>query len=601
MAPKKASAEDELYQLELLSLTGKVATELLNHTGINDRVLAEFILSLHDSATSVADFKAKLSEVGADFPDAFVANLDRLILRLHPKHKKAAAKPFTDAQAGSSSPSTKGKQKATHDDEERQRRARMFPGLAINDQDWQPSQEKEKGKGHAAVDEFMKEFEDLASAKSSNTTTRSAPEPSRGSSTRAEYDRAEPSSRRGRDERPPPHLSRPPPDDRPQLYKIYDGRVSNMRDFGAFVSLEGLRGPLRRHGPHWLHRCRNARQPPFGSPLPRPEGQGQEMAEERERVAARSASGANSAPLGGARGANGNGNGAGSGIAVKEDGRGRSIKRLTSPERWELRQLIASGVAKASDYPELMEEDLRTPNTQPGADSDDEEIDIEVLPIVVVLVVCAGLMGWGFGEDSANWTEVGSVNFLGRVGPRLFADSLSFDKRAPTPFGLPLEMIRASTVRRLRPRWPRKASGSLCWIGRRTALSLRTAHRNDLNKIVRADYTDANFCTLAKEAIARWRSSPVLRQFYHEVGVLFRSSASGDVWGNEGSAEEYVHKGIKHAALESDAHLEVFPAQEKARAYKLKNDTQVDEILGKARELKGDGFKGMGRRADGLL
>ena len=93
MAPKKASAEDELYQLELLSLTGKVATELLNHTGINDRVLAEFILSLHDSATSVADFKAKLSEVGADFPDAFVANLDRLILRLRPKHKKAAAKP----------------------------------------------------------------------------------------------------------------------------------------------------------------------------------------------------------------------------------------------------------------------------------------------------------------------------------------------------------------------------------------------------------------------------------------------------------------------------------------------------------------------------
>lgn len=124
---------------------------------------------------------------------------------------------------------------------------------------------------------------------------------------------------------------------------------------------------------------------------------------------------------------------------------------------------------------------------------------------------------------------------------------------------------------------------------------------HDLNKIVRADYTDANFCTLAKEAIARWRSSPVLSRFYHEVGVLFRSSATGDVWGKEGSAEEYVHNGIKHAALESDMHLEVFPAEEKVRAFKLNNDAQVEEILGKAEGLKGDGLKGMGRVQTGYF
>ena len=124
---------------------------------------------------------------------------------------------------------------------------------------------------------------------------------------------------------------------------------------------------------------------------------------------------------------------------------------------------------------------------------------------------------------------------------------------------------------------------------------------HDLNKIVRADYTDANFCTLAKEAIARWRSSPVLSRFYHEVGVLFRSSAAGDVWGNEGSAEAYVHNGIKHAALESDMHLEVFPAEEKVRAFKLNDDAQVEEILGKAAGLKGDGLKGMGRVQTGYF
>lgn len=31
-------------------------------------------------------------------------------------------------------------------------------------------------------------------------------------------------------------------DERPVLYKIYDGTVQNMRDFGAFVSLEGVQG-----------------------------------------------------------------------------------------------------------------------------------------------------------------------------------------------------------------------------------------------------------------------------------------------------------------------------------------------------------------------
>lgn len=414
-----SSAKDELYQLELLSLTGKIATELLNHTGINDRVLAEFILSLHDSATSVADFKSKLSEVGAEFPDSFVTNLDRLILRLHPKHKKpSASSAATSGKAGSSSPSAKGKEKASLEDEERQRKARMFPGLAIKDQEWQSSEEK----GRNAVDDFMKEFEDMAAAKSSSRTkgngrTRDSRSPpsvsSRNASRYDEDDRAgsSSSSRRGRDDRPPPHLSRPPPDDRPQLYKIYDGKVSNMRDFGAFVGLEGLRGRFEgmvhigsiapntrvNHPSDLLSRGQRVKVKVMSvvgdriglsmkdvdqatgrdlTPHLRIKSEA-EMAEERERHAARSASGANSAPLGGARGAS-NGNGAGSGITVKEDGRGRSIKRLTSPERWELRQLIASGVAKASDYPELMEEDLRTPNTKPGADEDDEELDIEV-------------------------------------------------------------------------------------------------------------------------------------------------------------------------------------------------------------------------------
>lgn len=60
------------------------------------------------------------------------------------------------------------------------------------------------------------------------------------------------------------------------------------------------------------------------------------------------------------------------GIMV-EDVPSRSIKRMSSPERWELKQLIASGVVDPADYPELNEDlDFN------GSIEPEEEIDVEV-------------------------------------------------------------------------------------------------------------------------------------------------------------------------------------------------------------------------------
>lgn len=62
----------------------------------------------------------------------------------------------------------------------------------------------------------------------------------------------------------------------------------------------------------------------------------------------------------------------GGGIMV-EDVPSRSIKRMSSPERWELKQLIASGVVDPADYPELNEDlDFH------GSVEPEEEIDVEV-------------------------------------------------------------------------------------------------------------------------------------------------------------------------------------------------------------------------------
>ena len=81
-----------------------------------------------------------------------------------------------------------------------------------------------------------------------------------------------------------------------------------------------------------------------------------EMEEERAR-ASRTMTGANAVPL-----------------RSHDHAPVRSAKRLTSPERWELKQLISSGAIDASEYPEL-EEDSANPMAQVEIE---EELDVEI-------------------------------------------------------------------------------------------------------------------------------------------------------------------------------------------------------------------------------
>jgi len=82
-----------------------------------------------------------------------------------------------------------------------------------------------------------------------------------------------------------------------------------------------------------------------------------EMEQERMQ-AARASSGANAVPL-----------------RAKEDTAPvRSAKRLTSPERWEIKQLISSGAIDASEYPDL-DEDFSNPMARAEIE---EELDVEI-------------------------------------------------------------------------------------------------------------------------------------------------------------------------------------------------------------------------------
>ncbi|WFD38003.1 RNA helicase [Malassezia japonica] len=337
--------DDPLYRLEFLSLVSKIATEVENHLGIHDRTLAEFVISLHEQSGSLKVFQSKLDEAGAEFSTAFVENLDRLITTLHPKHKQE-------------------KKEQKGDTAESERRAQMLPGLAIEDQEW-----------------------GLPSYYDTPAKPGPPPRPPRRNS-------QSPPRERGRERRRSPDYARPVQRDEHAVpHKIYDGRVSGVKDFGAFVTLDGVVGrqdglvhisamsservghpsDVVARGQHVKVKVLSVQNNRISLSMKEvdqhtgrdlvPQHRMRSDADVRSDRAAATLTGANTAPLG---------------MAPPPDVPERGRKRLTSPERWELKQLIASGMAKASDYPELIEEEFATPATRMRGDDKDEEVDIEV-------------------------------------------------------------------------------------------------------------------------------------------------------------------------------------------------------------------------------
>lgn len=220
-------ADDDLYNLEFLSLVAKISQELVNHLNLDDKVLAEFLIALHEECNgSLPAFKAKLQEMEARFSDSFIEGVDRLILSMHPKYKKRKKTSKTNGKA-------KGNE-AELDEAERKRR--MFPGLALKNQD-PPSA--------VSDDVFLKELGDIVNGRKRPSPTDEPPSkrqkrsPSPRSRSPSPVRGRRYNERRGRsDDR---HGTRNL-DERPVLYKIYNGKVVGLKDFGAFVALEGVVG-----------------------------------------------------------------------------------------------------------------------------------------------------------------------------------------------------------------------------------------------------------------------------------------------------------------------------------------------------------------------
>jgi len=431
---------DDLASLELLSLVSKITSELQNHLGISDKTLAEFVIAQHSKCPSLDDFKSQMTAMGAEFPQSLVESIDRLILTMHPQHKGKRQD---------------GGRNGTTDEDSRldvDEKTRVFKGLAIPDkeQQWEDEPEPTIGNGTVnAYDDTFAALESLAGkpkqSETSNGRKRSrSPEddgkgrrtkeprrsrsrsysrerhrhrkrrnsssdddygrPTNGHNSRHKSHRDDYKDRRRQRDEGDDYFRKPPTpevDDAPKLYKVYHGVVTGVKDFGAFVNLQGVKGKVdglvhvsaMQEGARVNHPSDLvSRSQPVKIKVVSIQGTriGLSM-KEVDQVTGRDlvpqkrlASGANMERLDGT-GVESNGASRYGGLStevpvIEGDMNGkhmRNKKRMTSPERWEIQQLIASGAISAAEYPDINEEYNATLAGE-GEFEEEEDVDIEV-------------------------------------------------------------------------------------------------------------------------------------------------------------------------------------------------------------------------------
>ncbi|KAF9095828.1 DEAH-box ATP-dependent RNA helicase prp22 [Mortierella sp. AD031] len=367
----------DLEQFEVLELVNKIRNEVLNHLGMDDKSVAEFIIHVHEKSADYTAFKDTLQDAG-DFSPSFIGNLDRLIRTMHPKYRKAAEPTVADKAAVAD------------------QKAHRFPGLAIPDRPgWLADEdEKPKDKKVPAADDFMSEFENMIETAKQETRNRSrsrsrSPRRKRARSrSRDSYRRSRSRSPSRRDDRRRyESSSKSSLDDAPVLYKIYSGKVTNTKPFGAFVTLEGVKGKVEgmvhigmlaagrvNEVSDVVKRNDNVKVKVMSVTSTRvslsmkdvDQKTGKDLSphlrirtkEEMAQDAARNPDRPSS-----------------SGVPIIDDDEPRSskLKRMSSPERFELKQLRASGVQLPVGHDDL-DEDFGTIDNMEA----EEDLDIEL-------------------------------------------------------------------------------------------------------------------------------------------------------------------------------------------------------------------------------
>nr|GMD52597.1 probable pre-mRNA-splicing factor ATP-dependent RNA helicase DEAH5 [Ipomoea batatas] len=398
---------DGLKKLEYLSLVSKVCSELETHIGVGDKVLAEFITDMGRNCETVEEFDEKLKESGAEMPDYFVRTLLTII------HAILPPKPKSESEKDSKRTDKGEKFSALKIKDDRDRIKELEREIEVEAKKNRGKDEEEDRRDRDDRRDRRRERDrddrrdrDRDSRRDRNRDDRR--ERDRGDRRERGNDAEYRSHDRDRDNRYERRKRRDSDEDRdddrknamyrseePELYRVYKGRVSRVMDTGCFVQLDEFRGKegLVHVSQMATRRVANAKdlvkrdQEVYVKVI---SVSGQKLSLSMRDVDQNT--GKDLLPLKKSlddddlRENPSGGNMEGtrtriglSGIRITEDDvvvpSRRPLKRMSSPERWEAKQLMASGVLSVKECPMFDEEGDGLLYQEEGAE---EELEIEL-------------------------------------------------------------------------------------------------------------------------------------------------------------------------------------------------------------------------------
>lgn len=333
----------------------------------NDQTLAEFILALHEkSGGKYLEFLQALKDNGADFSIPFTETLHRIITQMTAAFTQLEESTSTAVPSTSTIIGDKGR----------------FSGLSLpNDPNahLKLMEDLKENELSVARQRAARSLANNASSKSRDDRQRQRSRSPRDRNDMDHRDRRDQSDRHeisSRDyDRRDRRRSRAPPiqklDDEPIIGKVYDGRVTTLKDFGAFCLIDGIRG--RREGLiHISMIVSNRRLAHPDEVLER----GQKVKVKVDKVEGTKI-GLNLKDIDQGTGEDLSTRPQVSPVNIMDtnSAMARPRRRIASPELWEIKQLIASGVLDPSQYPTY---DADNDGTIMQEDEMEEELDIEL-------------------------------------------------------------------------------------------------------------------------------------------------------------------------------------------------------------------------------
>jgi ATP-dependent RNA helicase DHX8/PRP22 len=185
-----------IKKLKYLSTVNKICIEIENHLGETNKDLAEFVISLCKESKDEKEFKKKLYENEAEFSESFIQNLFKLINLMSQ---------FEGSEKNKNIDITK----------ENIEKSKLFPSLSIPDKEpvFEESDEEDKKKKKRKIEQIQPEKKQKKEEKKHKEEKSFSEKEEKNKKKKIEIDKLE-------------------------IYKIYEGKVTGLKNFGFFAVLE---------------------------------------------------------------------------------------------------------------------------------------------------------------------------------------------------------------------------------------------------------------------------------------------------------------------------------------------------------------------------